>query len=99
MTTATTQSPVPITSRVRSFARSRRRMSILAVFGIALITGAIVYDKYPRHPLPVPIPERFPQSTLAMRSPGKLRVLFLGNSLTEYNGGLATAMEQLAASG
>jgi hypothetical protein len=43
-------------------------------------------------------PGRFPDSTAAMRSSSHLRVLFLGNSLTEYNGGLAIYLQQLAAS-
>ena len=103
MTSATTQSSTPITAHlpraVRSFARSRRRMSILATFGIVLLGSAIAWKEYPHKPPPaLPIPSRYPQTTLAMRSPGKLRILFLGNSLTEYNGGLATTMEQLAAS-
>jgi hypothetical protein len=83
---------------VRSFARGRRRAFRYAVAGLLLIAGAVVADVYPRHPVPVPIASRFPQTTLTMRSPGKLRVLFLGNSLTQYNGGLATVMEQLCAS-
>jgi hypothetical protein len=66
--------------------------------GIALVGFGIAWVEYPHKTLPVPIPSRFPQSTIAMRSPGRLRVLFLGNSLTEYNGGLALTMEQLAVS-
>jgi hypothetical protein len=41
---------------------------------------------------------RWPQSTLAMRSPGRLRVLFIGNSFTFYNGGQALILEQLSRS-
>ena len=67
-------------------------------FGISLVGFMIAWVEYPHKKPPVPIPSRFPQSTLAMRAPGRLRVLFLGNSLTEYNGGLALVMEQLAVS-
>jgi hypothetical protein len=66
--------------------------------GIALIGFMIAGVEYPWKTRPVPIASRYPQSTLAMRTPGRLRVLFVGNSLTEYNGGLALAMEQLAVS-
>jgi hypothetical protein len=83
---------------VRALWTGRRRVWTLAVLGVLLVSGAVVWDKYPRHPVLLPIASRYPQSTRAMRLPGKLRVLFLGNSLTEYNGGLATTMEQLAAS-
>ncbi len=41
---------------------------------------------------------RWPQSTPAMRAPGRLRVLFIGNSFTFYNGGQALILEQLSRS-
>ncbi len=41
---------------------------------------------------------RWPQSKPAMRTPGRLRVLFIGNSFTFYNGGQALILEQLARS-
>ena len=83
---------------VRSFWRGRRRVWSIGVLGLLLAGGGFAWSRYPKHPVLMPIASRFPQSTRAMRSPGKLRVLFLGNSLTQYNGGLATVMEQLAQS-
>jgi hypothetical protein len=103
MTTATTtQPPVEKTERMprafRKLFKRRRRVYGLAIVGILLVIGVVAWDRYPRNPVLLPIKSRYPQTTLAMRSPGKLRVLFLGNSLTEYNGGLATYLEQLAGS-
>ena len=40
----------------------------------------------------------YPYSTAATRPPGRLRVLFLGNSFTQYNGGIALTLRELAAS-
>ena len=68
------------------------------MIGLLMAGGAVAWVEYPHHPVLMPVRGRYPQTTLAMRSPGKLRVLFLGNSLTQYNGGLATFLEQLAAS-
>ena len=39
-----------------------------------------------------------PYTTAADRPAGRLRVLFLGNSFTQFNGGMALAMRNLAAS-
>jgi hypothetical protein len=40
----------------------------------------------------------YPYSTPDQRTPDKLRVLFLGNSFTQFNGGVALALQNLAAS-
>jgi hypothetical protein len=82
----------------RSYLVGRRRVWSIFVVGLLLVAGATAAVEYPRKKPPVPIASRFPMSTPAMRAPGRMRVLFLGNSLTEYNGGLALIMEQLATS-
>ena len=41
---------------------------------------------------------KFPYSTPAERTPDRLRVLFLGNSFTQFNGGIALTLRNLAAS-
>jgi hypothetical protein len=66
--------------------------------GVLLIGGMTIWVEYPPKVQPMQSPSRFPQSTAAMRQPGHLRVLFLGNSLTEYNGGLALVLQQMAVS-
>ena len=78
--------------------RHRRLMiTILGVLVIASLGGAIL--GWTRSAPQVAVsPSRWPQSTAEMRLPGRLRVLFLGNSLTAYNGGLALIMEQLSQS-
>ena len=40
----------------------------------------------------------YPYSTAAERTPDRLRVLFLGNSFTQFNGGLALILQRLAES-
>jgi hypothetical protein len=84
--------------RWRSFITGRRRVWTLALIGALLIGGTIARIEFPPRKPPVAVAGRFPQSTAAMRTAGHLRVLFLGNSLTEYNGGLAMVMQQLARS-
>ena len=39
---------------------------------------------------------KYPYSTPAERTPDRLRVLFLGNSFTQFNGGLALTLRELA---
>ena len=41
---------------------------------------------------------RWPQSTIAQRTAGRLRVLYLGNSFTQYNGGQALILQRLVES-
>jgi hypothetical protein len=84
--------------RWRPFVTGRRRVSVFVAIGIVLVGGVMAWSRYQARPRLGTAPGRFPQSTAAERSPGHLRVLFLGNSLTEYNGGLALTMQQLAAS-
>lgn len=78
--------------------KGHRRAWTFALMGIVLVGGTVVRVKYPPRKPPVAVAGRFPQTTAAMRSTGHLRVLFLGNSLTEYNGGLALILQQLVKS-
>jgi hypothetical protein len=79
----------------------RRRHKSIAAVGVVLIAGLAIGGHYFfRSPAGIAAvrPNRWPGSDPAIRTPDKLRVLFVGNSFTQYNGGLALVMNQLAAS-
>jgi hypothetical protein len=69
----------------------------LAMFG-GLIYGILWWEQHPATQERVLNASRWPETTPAMRPPGRLRVLFLGNSLTQYNGSLPLILEQLCVS-
>ena len=60
--------------------------------------GLAAYLWTERAQLVVPAGPVYPYSTLDDRSPDRLRVLFLGNSFTQFNGGIALALRELARS-
>jgi hypothetical protein len=74
----------------------------LIVFGVAVLAGAglvVYYLADPgRRQLLISTGPTYPYSTPAERTPDRLRVLFLGNSFTQFNGGIAFALRQLTAS-
>lgn len=103
MTILTPISPFRMVA-VSRFWRFRRRgpgnLKWISAIGIVLL-GSLSYGMYwwEHHPVTqerVLNASRWPQSTAASRPPGRLRVLFLGNSLTQYNGSLPLILEQLS---
>ncbi len=68
--------------------------AVAAVAGGGLLAYLIANSVKPL----VPVGPVYPYSTAATRPPGRLRVLFLGNSFTQFNGGVALTLRELAAS-
>jgi hypothetical protein len=93
----TTESPVaPAPTTLR---RHRRRWQIAAAVVIAgAVTGGILLWRHPQLVAVMTQPHRWPGSKPADRTPDRLRVLFIGNSFTQYNAGLGTILQQLAES-
>jgi hypothetical protein len=96
MTTTETQSTTG--SATTTWRRRRKSNAAVAVFLIAgLVAGGYYFLRSPAGVAAVR-PHRWPGSDPAIRTPDRLRVLFVGNSFTQYNGGLALVMNRLAAS-
>ena len=82
-------------------ARPWRRRGLFALAVTAVVAGgAAVYTLSDpgRRQLILPTGPKFPYSTTQQRTPDRLRVLFLGNSFTQFNGGLALVLQRLAES-
>jgi hypothetical protein len=75
---------------------------LLSIIGLGLFSGLIYgiiwWEHHPDTQERVLNASRWPETTPAMRPAGRLRVLFLGNSLTQYNGTLPLILEQLSVS-
>jgi hypothetical protein len=86
----------------RGFAATRRRIAWLSAVGLLLVGGVIGgvvwWERSPVTQERVLNAGRWPASNPQMRQPGRLRVLFIGNSLTQYNGSLPLILQQMAAS-
>jgi hypothetical protein len=80
----------------------RGHVILLSVIGLVLFSGSVYgiiwWERHPETQARVLNASRWPESTPAMRPAGRLRVLFLGNSLTQYNGSLPLILEQLSTS-
>jgi hypothetical protein len=79
-----------------------RRVWWIGSLGVFLIASVLVgkswWDQHPAVQEVTLNVHRWPQTSANTRPDGHLRVLFIGNSLTQYNGGLPLIMEQLCAS-
>ena len=90
--------------RAAAFAGPQRRWTWGGIVAAALVLvaggGLAVYVLADpgRRQLLIQTGPRFPYSTPAERTPDRLRVLFLGNSFTQFNGGQALILRELARS-
>jgi hypothetical protein len=81
--------------------RGRRLMIATASMIVLAIVVLELAPGFPGGPLLRLLPHRdldLPRSTAAQRTPDCLRVLFIGNSFTAYNGGIPVALMKLASS-
>ncbi len=75
----------------------------LGVLAVAVVGGGgtaayVAWGDSAQRQLAVTPGPVYPYSTPDQRTPDRLRVLFLGNSFTQFNGGIALSLRELAAS-
>lgn len=97
---SSTFSPDPAPKKMRW--RMSRGLWWISGFGVFLIATLLAARHWwNQHPAVQEVTlnaARWPQTNVNTRPEGHLRVLFIGNSLTQYNGSLPLIMEQLCAS-